>query len=206
MAMRKAAYASPEAAIPENLQRIIELVNEAVENQQSTIIFSYFRSVIAAVHSQLGELAYDPIAGDMPPAAREAIVVDFNQCPTPQVIVGQIMAAGTGLNIQHASVVIICEPQIKPTLETQAIARAQRIGQVRTVQVHRMINPESIDAQMQDMLSQKQAEFGEYARPSALAQGSETAMAPGDVSIERTIISRERERLGISPLPRVPYI
>lgn len=42
--------------------------------------------------------------------------------------VSQIQADGVGINMQAASVVILCEPQVKPTLESQAIARAHRLG------------------------------------------------------------------------------
>jgi SNF2 family DNA or RNA helicase len=45
-------------------------------------------------------------------------------------------------------IVILCEPQIKPSLEVQAIARAHRMGQVRKVQVHRLILPDSVDEKM----------------------------------------------------------
>jgi len=41
--------------------------------------------------------------------------------------------------------VIIVEPQWKPSTEEQAIARAHRMGQVRTVQVHRLLARDSID-------------------------------------------------------------
>jgi hypothetical protein len=43
------------------------------------------------------------------------------------VLVSQIVAGGVGLNIQAASVVVICEPQLKPTTEWQAHAFAQNI-------------------------------------------------------------------------------
>ena len=36
-----------------------------------------------------------------------------------------------GLNIQSASVVIICEPQIKPSIESRAISRAYRMGTIK---------------------------------------------------------------------------
>ena len=49
----------------------------------------------------------------------------------------QVQAGGVGLNIQAASVAVIAEPQVKPTTEWQAIARAYRMGQITTVQVHK---------------------------------------------------------------------
>jgi SNF2 family DNA or RNA helicase len=197
MAMRRAAYVTENDSIPEKLNRIIELVDEAFENQQSVIVFSYFRDVLRLIHQHLGEKAYEPITGSISPKSRQALIDDFNESKEPRVLIGQIMAAGTGLNIQKASVIIMCEPQIKPTLETQAIARAHRMGQLRAVQVHRLVIPEGVDVRMQDILSAKTAEFDSYARPSALAQSAPEAKEVSEESVSKLIVQLERERLGI---------
>lgn len=54
-------------------------------------------------------------------------------------------AGGVGLNIQAASLVIFCEPQLKPSTETQAISRAYRMGQTRSVLVHRLLTEDTVD-------------------------------------------------------------
>ena len=146
----------------------------------------------------LGERAIGPITGAVSSTQRQNIVDQFQESPTPLALVGQIQAAGTGLNIQAASVVIICEPQIKPSLEVQAIARAHRMGQVRKVQVHRLILPESVDEQMLAMLARKQIEFDEYARDSELANEATGAKDSSDESIAKVIVLEERKRLGIN--------
>jgi SNF2 family DNA or RNA helicase len=112
--------------------------------------------------------------------------------------VGQIQAMGTGLNIQSASVVILCEPQIKPSLEVQAIARAHRMGQVNVVQVHRLLIPESIDELMVNMLKRKQAEFDDYVKESELANSSSQAKDRGEEALSSLLINEERKRLGIT--------
>jgi SNF2 family DNA or RNA helicase len=197
MAMRRAAYSAQPNMIPSKLERLLELVDESFESGQKVIIYSYFRSVIEQIMYSLGEKAIGPITGSVSSSARQNIVDQFQASPTPLALVGQIQAAGTGLNIQAASVVIICEPQIKPSLEVQAIARAHRMGQVRKVQVHRLILPESVDEQMLAMLARKQSEFDDYARESALADSVNTAKNSSDESIAKVIVLEERKRLGI---------
>jgi SNF2 family DNA or RNA helicase len=146
----------------------------------------------------LGERAIGPITGSVSSSQRQTIVDQFQESPTPLALVGQIQAAGTGLNIQAASVVILCEPQIKPSLEVQAIARAHRMGQVRKVQVHRLILPESVDEQMLAMLARKQSEFDQYARDSDLANEATGAKDSSDESMAKVIVMDERKRLGIN--------
>jgi len=197
MAMRRAAFSAQPNMIPSKLERLIELVEESFESGQKVIVFSYFRSIIEQVMQVLGERAIGPITGSVSSTQRQNIVDQFQNSPTPLVLVGQIQAAGTGLNIQAASVVILCEPQIKPSLEVQAIARAHRMGQVRKVQVHRLILPESVDEKMLAMLARKQSEFNSYARDSDLANSVSDAKGISEESMAKVIVMEERKRLGI---------
>ena len=140
MAMRRAAFATRRAEDSAKLSRLLEIVDEAVEDGQKVVVFTFFRDVVDAVVSALGGRAHGPITGSTASVARQRIVDDFSASRRPGVLVAQIGAGGTGLNIQAASVVILCEPQIKPSIEAQAIARVHRMGQVRTVQpdLHRL--------------------------------------------------------------------
>jgi hypothetical protein len=114
-----------------------------------------------------------------------------------------------GLNIQAASVVIICEPQWNPAIEEQAIARAHRMGQVRRVDVHRLLAEDSVDQQMLEITAEKRKEFDEYARRSDLAAAIPDAIDISDLTAvaqvasqaeaERRILAEERSRLGIAP-------
>ncbi len=196
MAMRRAAMLPLiSGQIPNKMERLLELVDEAFENNQKVIIFSYFREILDYIHQSLGDKAIGPITGSVPSISRQQMVDAFTDSQTPMALVGQIQAAGTGLNIQAASVVILCEPQIKPSLEVQAIARAHRMGQVNNVRVHRLLVPDSVDDQMVLMLARKQAEFDDYARISHLADTVDSARDVDEAAIETEIIENERKRL-----------
>ncbi|XRQ03322.1 DEAD/DEAH box helicase, partial [Actinomadura welshii] len=196
MAMRRAAYAVPKKSA--KLGRLLELVEEAAENELKVVVFSYFRDVLAAVREAIGPEARGPISGGTPAAERQELVDAFTARPGHAVLLAQIQAGGVGLNLQAASVVIICEPQVKPTMETQAIGRAHRMGQVRTVQVHRLLTPGSVDERMLEILHAKTRLFDEYARRSDLAEQSPDALDISEQSLARQIIEAEQARLGTS--------
>ena len=80
-----------------------------------------------------------PMTRDISPTDRQAMVGELTDASGPAVLVSQIQAGGVGLNIQAASVIIIAKPQLTPSIEEQAIARAHRMGQVRPVDVHRLL-------------------------------------------------------------------
>ena len=213
MGMRMAGFAPEQpGAVPNKLQRLLELCDEAFASGQKVVIFSYFLDNLRLIVEHLGSSAVGPITGATTPAQRQALVDQFSASEAPVALIGQIQAAGTGLNIQAASVVIICEPQIKPSLEAQAIARSRRMGQLRTVQVHRLLIPDSIDDAMVEMLAGKQMEFDVYAKESELANSTPLAKDKGDDSsdwekllaatpelqhITNQLIAAERARIGL---------
>ncbi|CAL9570593.1 hypothetical protein SUDANB176_04831 [Streptomyces sp. enrichment culture] len=141
---------------------------------------------------------FGPLTGGVPAGRRQQIVDDFAAVPGPAVLLAQIQAAGVGLNLQAASVVVICEPQIKPTLEHQAVARAHRMGQVRPVRVHRLLATGGADERMVRMLEEKTRLFDAYARRSAVAEATPDAVDVSDTELARRIVGEERERLGMT--------
>ncbi|MFB8122884.1 DEAD/DEAH box helicase [Streptomyces bacillaris] len=193
MRMRRAAYATP--ATSAKLERLRELVDEARDNGLKVVVFSYFREVLAAVGEALGPDALGPISGSLPAARRQELVDTFSAADGHAVLLSQIQAGGTGLNMQAASVVILCEPQIKPTLEHQAVARAHRMGQVRTVQVHRLLVADSVDQRMVELLARKDRLFDAYARRSDLAEAAPDAVDVSDGDLARQIVEEEQQRL-----------
>ncbi|MFJ9537803.1 DEAD/DEAH box helicase [Streptomyces sp. NPDC101225] len=193
MAMRRAAYADPETSA--KLQRLRDLVAEAAENGLKVVVFSYFREVLATVRDTLGKGVFGPISGSVTAVRRQRLVDDFAAADGHAVLLAQIEAGGVGLNLQAASVVILCEPQVKPTLEHQAVARAHRMGQIRPVQVHRLLATDSVDERLLRILENKDRLFDAYARRSDVADATPDAIDVSDPGIARRIVEEEQRRL-----------
>lgn len=197
MAMRRAAYACPERSA--KLERLLEIVGEAGENGQKTVVFSYFKDVLQVVRAALadGTAVFGPLTGAVPAARRQQIVDEYAAAPGPAVLLAQMQAAGVGLNMQAASVVVICEPQVKPTIEHQAVARAHRMGQVRPVRVHRLLATGGVDERLVRILERKTRLFDAYARRSAVAEATPDAIDVSDADLARRIVEEEQARLGL---------
>jgi superfamily II DNA or RNA helicase len=198
-AMRRAAYAVPEQSA--KLDRLAEIVGEAAAAGEKVLVFSFYRDVLAAAESRLtsdqvtGPTLFGPLSGSTSAAARQEIVDAFTAHQGPAVLLSQIQAGGVGLNLQAANVVILCEPQIKPALEQQAVARAHRMGQTRRVRVHRLLTPDSVDQRLLALLGRKEHLFDAYARRSTAAEASPEALDVTDTSLAREIIEEEQQRL-----------
>jgi superfamily II DNA or RNA helicase len=199
MAMRRAAFAVSHPRDSAKLTRLLEIAQEATANGRKVVVFSYFRDVLNVVGAALGPRAHGPITGSTSTTERQQIVDTFTSADTPSVLVCQIEAGGVGLNIQAASVVILCEPQVKPSIEAQAVARAHRMGQVRSVQVHRLLIADSVDQRMLELLGSKAQLFDAYVRHSAIAEASPGAVDISEVQLARTIVAQEQHRLAAAP-------
>jgi superfamily II DNA or RNA helicase len=195
MAMRRAAFTVSQPRDSAKLTRLLEISQEAMANGRKVVVFSYFRDVLDTVCVALGPRARGPITGSTSTIERQRIVDNFTTAQTPAVLVCQIEAGGIGLNIQAASVVILCEPQVKPSIEAQAVARAHRMGQVRSVQVHRLLIEDSVDQRMLELLGSKAQLFDSYVRRSAIAEAAPGAVDISEVQLARTIVAQEQARL-----------
>lgn len=195
MLMRRVAWTGIGIKECPKLKRLLEICAEAKENGRKILIFSFFRDVIDTLSQALVDRALEPITGSVTPARRQTIIDEFNTAPSGTALICQIQAGGVGLNIQMASVVIICEPQIKPALETQAISRAYRMGQTHTVFVYRLLTDDSVDEQMMTMLENKQQLFDSYARDSVIAESSYQAVDVSEKALIDEILKVERKRL-----------
>lgn len=203
MGMRQAALKrGVESA---KMHRLIELVAEAEVNGRRVIVFSHFLDVVKDVCDLLPGRVFGPLTGSVAASKRQTIVDDFSEAKGGAVLVAQIVAGGVGLNIQAASVVVICEPQLKPTTEWQAIARAHRMGQLETVQVHRLVSEEGVDKRVREILARKREMFENFARESDTAASAPEAYDITDAELAREIIDEERQRLfGQKPNGELP--
>lgn len=174
--------------------RLAELLAEAAANGLKVIVYSFFLDVIDVAASVAPVPVFGPITGAVPAVDRQRVVDGFTAHPGPAVLVAQIQAGGVGLNLQAASVVVLCEPQLTPTSEDQAIARAHRMGQVRPVQVHRLLAVDSIDERITDLLAGKRADFDAYARRSELADATRAAVDVSFADLGRRLVQAEQSR------------
>ncbi len=188
--MRRVSFHQEDLSASSKALRILEICREAKADERKVVIYSYFRETIRKLSALLGEDLAGVITGSTEVEKRQVILDEFAKGDR-HVLVCQIQSGGTGLNIQAASLVIVCEPQIKPSLTRQAIARVHRMGQIRGVLVFHMLCQDSIDEAMVRLLEEKQREFDLYADESALSDAEDNLY---DSSWIRDFIEKEAAR------------
>lgn len=207
-AIRKVSWVTSDLEQSAKARRLREIVDEAESDGRKTLVFSNYLETIDRVREMLGDRCTQPINGSVDVNRRQAIIDEFEKMPAGSVLPLQIQAGGTGLNIQAASVVVICEPQLKPSIENQAVSRAYRMGQSRKVLVYRLLATDTIDERIDDMLSAKQAVFDAFADISEAADATQQEEQQIDDKTFGKLIQDEIDRInlqaGHAPLPVVP--
>ena len=140
-------------------QLLITLLREILANREKTLVFSQYVETLDCleriIKKELGEAALI-YHGGLGQNARADIINQFQSDPAACILLVSLKAGGLGLNLTAASRVIHYDLWYNPAVENQATDRAFRIGQKRTVFVHRFITRNSFEEKIDAMISSKQ--------------------------------------------------
>ena len=162
------ALAAGDGERSAKIARLREIIDECRDGQKKVLIFSEYRLVLSLCLAVIGKEAL-VLHGDVPTKKRAEAIESFTQATGFATMVIQIEVGGVGLNMQAASVVVLMEPQLKPSIEQQAISRAHRMGQTQPVVVYRLIAADSIEEHIVQLSGFKAELFDRLARRSNLA-------------------------------------
>lgn len=118
------------------LPSVIRYIKDVLfEQNQKYLIFAHHRDILDSVDSVLSKAKVDHIRidGETPMEQRKAMVDAFNETPNCKGAVLSLKAAGTGLNLTGASIVVFAELAWNPSDMQQAEDRAHRMGQTENV-------------------------------------------------------------------------
>jgi len=133
-----------------------EIMAECLEMGRKIIIYSQFlkmQEYIVSLAKELDERGAAWLHGSS--VNRDEIVKSFQSEHGPRMIVVSLKAGGTGITLTQADTVIFADPWWNPAVEDQAIDRAHRIGQKKTVHVIRVIAEDSIEGEVVALAQKK---------------------------------------------------
>jgi len=140
------------------LVRTEELLEEILGEGEKVLCFTQFRAWgdLLAPYLQR-RFGTEPLwlHGGVRRPARDEMVRRFEDPQGPQLFLISLKAGGTGLNLTAASHVIHLDRWWNPAVEDQATDRAHRIGQRRTVQVHKLVSLGTVEERIDEMITRK---------------------------------------------------
>jgi superfamily II DNA or RNA helicase len=136
------------------LQMLIEDVTEAIAAGRKVLVFSQFTSMLQLIRAAFPDALY--LDGSTAADQRGELVKRFQEDPNASLFLLSIKAGGVGLNLTAADYVLLFDPWWNEAVERQAIDRAHRIGQKKTVIAKRYLVPGTIEEKMLHLKRKKQ--------------------------------------------------
>jgi len=139
------------------LQRLMSIVDEAIENEESVLIFSQYKEICVAINKMLAAM-YNTylLHGGTSRSARDSMIAEFQDSDTPpSIFTLSLKAGGVGITLTKASQVIHFDRWWNPAVENQATDRAFRIGQQKKVLVHKFITQGTLEEKIDQMIADK---------------------------------------------------
>jgi SWI/SNF-related matrix-associated actin-dependent regulator 1 of chromatin subfamily A len=143
----------------EKVKQTIEFAENIIEQGKKVIIFTNFTDTLQLIHNHFGkESVY--LDGSCNKVQRQFAVDQFQENEKIKVFVGNLKAAGVGLTLTSAEVVIMNDLSFVPAEHAQAEDRAYRYGQKNNVLVYYPIFENTIEGVIYDILNTKKKIIG----------------------------------------------
>ncbi len=137
----------------------LELIREAVDGRHKILLFSQFTSMLDLLREALDRQNIGHCTIEGKTRDRQAEVDRFHNDPNASVFLLSLRAGGTGLTLTPADVVILFDPWWNPMAEQQAMDRAHRIGQTKTVNVYKLVTQGTIEEKVMELQARKRQLF-----------------------------------------------
>ena len=138
----------------EKTKQTIEFAENIIEQGKKVIIFTNFTDTLQTIYQHFGKQAVY-LDGSCSKPHRQHAVDEFQDNEKIRVFVGNLKAAGVGLTLTAAEVVIMNDLSFVPAEHAQAEDRAYRYGQKSNVLVYYPLYENTIEGAIYDILNRK---------------------------------------------------
>ena len=143
------------------LTRFDELVTDLLDAGEQALVFTQFREMGLLLQTHLHERFHQQVPflhGGVTKNGRDQMVKQFQAgTATSPLLLVSLKAGGTGLNLTAASQVVHYDRWWNPAVEDQATDRAWRIGQSRTVFVHKLVCEGTVEEKIDALINDKRS-------------------------------------------------
>lgn len=132
----------------------IEYIDHLVDMGNKPVIFGSYKQPLHMIKEHYGEGAV-LIDGSVPPFERQKMINEFKNDPKVKVFVGQVVAAGIGINLVNSTKCLFLNMPFTPDQVEQPQKRLHRSGQTKDVDVIYLLAKDSIDQNIYGIVANK---------------------------------------------------
>lgn len=140
------------------IDALLGQLEDVVAGGHRALVFSQFTGFLTLVRARLDDAGTAYCYLDGSTRDRAEVLRRFSDGAAPVFLIS-LKAGGFGLNLTEADYCFLLDPWWNPATEAQAVDRAHRIGQARTVMVYRLIARDTIEEKVMAMKARKSALF-----------------------------------------------
>ncbi|MBC6991833.1 DEAD/DEAH box helicase [Hymenobacter sp. BT491] len=137
------------------LREVIRMIKSIVSEGHKVLVFSQFVKHLDIVRASLDERQIEYAYLDGNTRERHKEVNRFQETEELRVFLISLKAGGVGLNLTAADYVFILDPWWNPAVEAQAVDRAHRIGQLKTVFTYKFITKNTVEEKILALQNKK---------------------------------------------------
>lgn len=127
------------------MEEVLEMLKRAISKNHKVLIFSQFVKQLSLFKAEIKKMGFDYAYLDGATKSRKTQVEYFQNNEKVRIFLISLKAGGLGLNLTAADYVFILDPWWNPAIEAQAIDRAHRMGQTRTVHTYKFITRNTVE-------------------------------------------------------------
>ncbi len=157
----------------EKVKNTIEFAENIIEQGKKVIIFTNFTDTLQLIHNHFGKQSVY-LDGSCTKPQRQYAVDQFQENEKIKVFVGNLKAAGVGLTLTSAEVVIMNDLSFVPAEHAQAEDRAYRYGQKNNVLVYYPLFDNTIEGAIYDILNRKKQIINTVMGDTSIESGGDT--------------------------------
>jgi len=140
------------------IEALVAQLRELAAEGHRALVFSQFTGFLHAVRDRLDREGIGYCYLDGHTRDRPRRIAEFTDGDDPAFLIS-LKAGGFGLTLTEADYVFVLDPWWNPAAENQAIDRAHRIGQDKTVMVYRMVATDTIEEKVVALQQRKRDLF-----------------------------------------------
>ncbi len=132
---------------------------DAIANHHKILIFANYLSAIEHIGQDMRQAQIQYLVMTGATRDRQSLIEQFQNDPNYKVFLMTLKTGGLGLNLTAADTIFIFDPWWNISAENQAMDRAHRIGQDKTVFSYKLISKGTIEEKILQLQSKKHALF-----------------------------------------------
>ncbi len=137
------------------IDNLLEQLAEVIGEGHKALVFSQFTSLLGLLRQDIDARGWGYEYLDGKTRKRSEKVNRFQTDDACHLFLISLKAGGNGLNLTAADYVFILDPWWNPAVEAQAIDRAHRMGQTKSVNAYRMICTDTVEEKIIELQQTK---------------------------------------------------